>query len=360
MTRQVPMTRQVLAASVVAALVMSGPAHGQDQRLPGEHGDQRAVQQERDLREGLVSIEFPGGTLAGYVRMVEQAAPTGINIIVTGPADEVHVHGVTLKGVEVRTALDVAVALHPRPIGAPGYSVRLLTPGTGRPAPVYLVEVEERTWARPRPPRLETAVISLRELLDARMKAETILTAVETALQADPEADEPLLRFHEPSSLLIVRAPAAQTAVVRQVIEELSKSAAAMRAEAELAGVREAIAGLQEELAGVQQAHAAASEKQSTTLEALSRQADRGEPEASRQLLDLQREYAAARSAFETARRRERELRDRMDELMQRERSLQAATRPDRVAAFEAENARLKQEVAALRAQLVEENRDER
>jgi hypothetical protein len=55
------------------------------------------------------------------------------------------------------------------------------TPGTGRPAPVYLIEVEAQPPVRTRGERVETAVISLRELLDARMPAETILTALENS-----------------------------------------------------------------------------------------------------------------------------------------------------------------------------------
>src|SRR5690606_24743108 len=81
--------------------------------------------------------------------------------------------------------------------------------------------------------RQETEVILLRELLKGGMEPRTGLSAVEAALMVDGDAEEPVLRFHEPSSLLIVRGTLPQVVTVTRVIEQLGRSSLADRRERE-------------------------------------------------------------------------------------------------------------------------------
>jgi hypothetical protein len=176
--------------------------------------------------EGALSVQFRGGTLAEYLRVVEQAwrGADPVNIVLSGPADQVRLEPIVVRQVDIATALQLAVNMSRTP-GVAEFHVQY-EELAGAFAPVHHIRVTVLHRTSISRARQETEVFSLRDLLQSEMSAETVLSAVEAALMADEEAAEPALRFHEPSSLLIVRGTVSQQATVHRIMAELKRSAA--------------------------------------------------------------------------------------------------------------------------------------
>jgi type II secretory pathway component GspD/PulD (secretin) len=236
----------MLAAPPLMAVQPQGAAGG-----AGPGGAESQTRQ--DGKVGL-SLQFRGGTLAEYVRAVEQAGrgPEPVNIVVSGPAEQVRLAPIAVREVDVATALRLAVNMSRTQEGILVNYEEL----AGAFAPVHHVSV----IMHPRPiasrVRQETEVFSLRELLRAEMPPQTVLSAVEAALRVDEEAAEPVLRFHEPSGLLIVRGSAPQVRTVAQVVAQLTATAQEMHRERQRREINAAIeerrqqhAELEEEIA---------------------------------------------------------------------------------------------------------------
>jgi hypothetical protein len=318
------------------------------------------------------NLEFEGGTLADLIGQVERAAPGQANIVVNGPADRVQIEPLTLRNVDVRTALDVVVL---RAVEGPGETpaspYRLTVRSPERPlAPhataVFIVDVIPRPGSpfAQRSVRRETEVISLRELLDPRMTAETVLSAIEAALTADPDSDleATVFRFHEPSSLLIVRGEVGQLHVVRQVIEQLREGAERRRAEAELEEVREAIEHFEGEVSHLETQYWDADKRVSFINSQFSIESRGDIPEFQQRQRELQTQRAAAQADMTRLRTQISDEKRRLQELLRRERELRQIAGPggDRLQELQEENARLRQEIQELRAQLSRQDPESR
>lgn len=200
--------------------------------------------------EPTLSVDFPGGTVADYVRAVQAAAADQIgqaaNVVLPAEAAQVKVPPITLRDVSVQTALEALTYTL-----AEGSPDRFDIEPFGRsypaaPAQAYAIRhfkasaLQARALARGVPvlPSVAVEVFSIRELSELAdgeviisvdkstqvrgLTPETILTSVEAALTlADIGGSPPELKFHQDSGLLIVRGSPQQLELVRGVLREL-------------------------------------------------------------------------------------------------------------------------------------------
>lgn len=331
------------------------------QPVPGQEPERRPVPQPAGQRAPdageahLVTVEFPGGTMREFIAALEQSTSEPVNIVGTGPTDRMTVDPMTLRNVDVNTALRVATARVP---GTEPYAANLQRYGTAAETPVYHVQVVE--MRPPRPMRTREAhqieVFSLREVLGADIPADTILTAVEVAISLDPEAPEPAMRFHEPSSLLIIHGTASQVRAARQVVDELSAAASTAHRERKLERTSHQLEVLRKRRERIgeelERASARQREVQQRVFQLMSRRGeDRPTADERERIEDAQREATAVLNQL---RADANELDNQINHFLRLQQQLQPAEPhlAQRVQELEAQRLRLQREVERLRAEL--------
>lgn len=180
------------------------------------------------------TLRFPGGTLAEFAAALRQNAAAhgdAVNVVLPDTAKSVQLPAIELTHASVGDALRAVATIlapvvrldieeqHSRPDRLPVCAVRVL-PLDGKKAPS--------------PPRI-VRVVSLASVIpnDAlpdlhAVPAETVLTAIETALtiQGETEAE---IRFHEDSKLLFVQGTVDQVTMVEQVVGQLERDVRQIR-----------------------------------------------------------------------------------------------------------------------------------
>ena len=210
----------------------------------------------------LITIQFPGGSLADYGTAVQTAAGWA-NIVMDPRSAEVRIPRCELRSVSVSGALEAARAMLQQTTEEVGVSVDVINQGG---APVFTVRVHfsrpKSTGGSDEEPGDRYVVISLREILapGSALKPEAVLTAVDTALglsvAGGPKA---VVKYHSDTSLLIVQGTQTQVNLVREVVEAIrtdvrrgsAKPAGAVPSEAVKSGpsIEDRIAEAESELA---------------------------------------------------------------------------------------------------------------
>lgn len=209
-----------LVAGLVPCLILPVELRGQTaEQPPAEPPVQRAV----------ISLNFTGGTVAEYVEAVIKTAKD-INIVVMPEAREFEVPPLTLTAVDVGSAmqlLDARTAQQGR--GLVELSVQEIEPFQGNGRAIYTISAQRGGPPDSELPE-EAGVWTIAELLGANMKAEDILTAIQTAVDLIADRYGPAeIRFHEATGLIIGRGQVQQMHTVEQVIDRLRKGIAGSR-----------------------------------------------------------------------------------------------------------------------------------
>ncbi|MBX3359339.1 MAG: hypothetical protein KF745_13040 [Phycisphaeraceae bacterium] len=220
-----------VAAGVLSAM-WPAPAAAQ-QGQPARGGNANRVEPATRAAEMVISLKFPGGTLSEYVKAIQAAAPGNVNIMVSSDAASMMVPPTEMKGVAVSSALEV-LPMMARAEGRTAYvqTVGDVVAGTG----VYSVASKPNFIPQPMPqspfpaPGPETAVFSVRELTNPVMDRgagpgvpiESVLTAIDAAAQlAGAEAEQPQIRYHKDSGVLIVRALPQQLTTIKSILQTM-------------------------------------------------------------------------------------------------------------------------------------------
>ncbi len=190
--------------------------------LPAQEGEAPVpVQRPAKAPPVVVTMTFPGGTLAKFVSAVRAVEPNA-NIVMATRAAEAMVPPMELRGAGLEQALESACMVVEGPV-----EVRVKDSG-GQGQPVYtILALERRQPGVVGPPSADQVVqrvFTLNNLTMPRgsglgvepLAVETILSAVELVTTADGKS--PLLRFHKDSGLLLVRGTNEQVANANEAL----------------------------------------------------------------------------------------------------------------------------------------------
>lgn len=269
-----PLPRVIAAfALLLAAGLASAQAQPQPQQPPGQvegakpSGAKVSQPAEPEVHENLLSVNFPGGSVADYVKYLKSSASFPVNVVLSPAARDVDLAPIELESVDVQTAIESIAAATDQDRGSwhierigPEVQYRTLPSGTMVPMlpssqPAFKVELlaappasQSNRASRPGgqlfpsvpDSRPMVSVNSVRDLLkdpdspsnSAGVTPQTLLSAVEAALQMTMQENEaaPDVKFHPEASLLIVRGDASQQGAVKSVLDQLRQDAASRNA----------------------------------------------------------------------------------------------------------------------------------
>ena len=178
----------------------------------------------------VISVQFPGGTLAEYLEAIRNAAG-GANVVLAAPeARKVSLPSIRLNSVAVGAAVRVVAG----EVRVDGLSLRIhveeIGPSDEGEQPIYRVSAVRQG----RPPSTDVMVWTLAGLLTEETKAEDVLTAIETSVGLLGEKYEPAqVRFHEATGLLLACGEHQQLAAIDNVVDGLRNGLAQLRGAAQ-------------------------------------------------------------------------------------------------------------------------------
>jgi cell division protein FtsB len=210
------------------------------ERARGERAawDAQRTQQDSSLTEaqraarGLVSISFSGGPFSQFVDQLEMEleatqAPFDLNVLMQGGSAEIPIGPFELDQVDVSTAIQLATRMT-----LPGEPVRMsLDTLDNSGNPVFFVEAMRMDRRNPLA-QPEVLVVSLKEITTALpgdppevvVSAETVLTAIETALAvAEGGGGDTRVQYHPESGLLVLAGGQRTLIAADQVIDAIGR-----------------------------------------------------------------------------------------------------------------------------------------
>ena len=206
------------ATALLIAITSTTPGAAAQHTLRPEHG--------KPFHEPtLVSMNFPGGTMAEFVAALRTNHPK-VNVIVALQARNVTIPATSLKNAGLAQTLESAC------MAAEGqYEIRVREfLGDGQPVYSIVANAKRRAGGRtpnkPAPPQV-LSVYSLSELTMQRpsgvtpFSVETILSALQLAVAHLDSA--PKMRFHEDSGLLLIAGTPEHARVSEQTLAALRR-----------------------------------------------------------------------------------------------------------------------------------------
>lgn len=182
---------------------------------------QEHVQQRRGSQEQIIDLTFPGGTASDYVEAVRKAAGDA-NVMMSPYMKDVPVQPVELKRVSVHAALGLLDGRYTT--GGRTVEVVLDVIGARSPESLNVYKLQSQVRSEQVEQDTESGVWSLNEVIEDGHAPETVLTAIETALDLYDDAYGPAeLRFHRESGLLIARAHSEQIDTITKLLSRVTK-----------------------------------------------------------------------------------------------------------------------------------------
>jgi hypothetical protein len=170
----------------------------------------------QDRGNNLLTIDFPGGTVADYVASIRKQSPDS-NILLMADAEVVPVPAMRLRNVTLGAAIQI---LDPLVLENEMAQVRLGTDVTHNPPGEAVWSIVARAKYQKAPS--QTAVIAVGHVLAGEVDAESLLTAIETGLSLFGEQyQRPEMRFHEPTGLIIARGHPQQVSMINDVVNQI-------------------------------------------------------------------------------------------------------------------------------------------
>jgi hypothetical protein len=188
-----------------------------------------AAQDQEAMRQGLISLEFAGGSLNQFAASLRKAG-TNVNIVMPELASEVPVPALRLTQTTVESALRAVGQMTTQAFRIDVEVMRR----SPLESPVYSVAVMDlRPPEQKAPPQREIAVFSLQELTRTMpgdpddeglsISADTILTAIDAGLDLGETSrrDKVGIRYHEDSGLLFIRGTREEIRLVEAALQHL-------------------------------------------------------------------------------------------------------------------------------------------
>lgn len=221
---RVPVRSRVIPAIALAIASMAFAPHAAFAQQPA--GGFAANQADGPQ---TLSLNFAGGTALEYIDALRKAMPNA-NIVVLGELARVNMLPVQLNAVDLESALRLLDQL-PQAQGDLAVKVRVENVRTSQDVPdVFAVSAEVRGRGQGEGP-MQTAVISMADVLGENLKPADALTAIQTALELLGSESEPArIKFHEETGLLIARGNPHQMECIGQVMSQLRERAGTIEA----------------------------------------------------------------------------------------------------------------------------------
>lgn len=232
--------KHLLAASVILAALASAATLAQPS--PSTSTREQTTAATRTIDPVIEELDFPGGTVESYVKVLRQAAgDQPVNIVYPTQAATLDVPAITLREVDVFTALrsvshEATQAITRLENGRSfSWSVNKIQ---GDATPVYTIFVRETSPPHLRPgyeirqPPRSTVVHAITELITGHsaMSADDVLSAIQAALAMEvgqEGIDEVKLAYHEGSGLVFAHITNSQGRLIESTILNLHVSRAA-------------------------------------------------------------------------------------------------------------------------------------
>lgn len=189
--------------------------------------------QDNNANYELFDLDFPGGTLNDYIEAIRSVRPNA-NIIVDSSAQYFQIEKMQLKNVALAIALEVInnrvvindnQAIDVRVIVNDGRGIGGAT-YNHEANPVYRVLTRAVNKRKAEDMTLE--VYPLGDLLKHDLTPEDILTVIQLSLEVSgidsDDANKPIIKFHEETGLLLVRAEEDVTDNIFRIIDTLYNS----------------------------------------------------------------------------------------------------------------------------------------
>lgn len=187
-----------------------------------------STQAQNDVPDaGLISVDFPGGTITEYIDALAKAAGS-VNVLISTEAADLSMPPVKLTKVSVSAAIDLVNGTrtdkndrfvnldvdHLRQYEAneqETFKINAQSPGRRRPT-----EVKTQT---------PSGVWSIAHLIqDGVFNSKVVLEAVEMAIAVTKSTSKVDIRFHEATGLLIASGSTSQLSAIENVLDELGQS----------------------------------------------------------------------------------------------------------------------------------------
>lgn len=225
------------AAVALAVLAVTTPTIAQPETAEGGDRIPRPINSDPLIDE----LDFPGGTVEGFVKVLRDAAgDQPVNIVYPPEGAALNVPAVNLRGVDVYTALRSASDRSTRTethLDDGRVFTWSVTKIDGEASPVYTIYVRDespphlRFGNQVRQPKRNTAVHAITELTTGTgaMSADDVLSAIQAALAIEGADDETKIRYHEETGLIFARVTPDQGSVIEQTLMNLRLSVQARR-----------------------------------------------------------------------------------------------------------------------------------
>ena len=169
--------------------------------------------------EPLMNFEWEGGALYIYLERIQDAAGAA-NILVLPSARwlDANFQGVRLDSVSIRTALKLIEGVYEQKDGPP-VAVHVEEIGSTENGARSVLRVSAAP-VKPRPTQVK--VWNVLDMVTTTRTPADVLTAIETATDLIADKDNaPVIRYHEPTGVLIVRGLPQQLELIESVVDPL-------------------------------------------------------------------------------------------------------------------------------------------
>jgi len=224
-------------ATRIAALALAGimlihtPAvYAQPNEQPSPQAQQARPAAKHQIE--LVRVNFPGGTLEEYIDAIKKAMlPAAANIMIRGDVGDIPIDTIELEDVPLANAMSMLNGQYR--VENSLYQIRVREYAIDKGRSAYTLETLRQGTYASQAGANQILVLSLKEITttlpgdppEAIIPAETVLTAIETALSvSDDQAAKPEVRYHAESGLLILSGPQQTLRTATDVIDVLTNN----------------------------------------------------------------------------------------------------------------------------------------
>lgn len=186
----------------------------------------RAIQaQDESPDTGLISVDFPGGTITEYVNALAKAAGS-LNVLISPEAADFSMPPVKLTKVSVSAAIDLVKGTRTdKNDRFVNLDVDQMRQTEANEQITFKIDAHRPNRGRPTEVKTLSRVWSIAHLIqDGVFNSKVVLEAVEMAIAVTKSTSKVDIRFHEATGLLIASGSTSQLSAIENVLDELGQS----------------------------------------------------------------------------------------------------------------------------------------